>query len=133
MNSKENKSFKVIIAGSRDFNNELLLYQTCDILLENKRKDSSIVIISGTARGADQLGEKYALSRGFQLIKKPADWDRYGKKAGYLRNIEMAKMADALIAFWDGNSRGTKMMIEEANRRNLQVRVINYNDGITEK
>lgn len=56
-----------------------------------------------------------------------ADWDKHGKAAGFKRNTEMAKYADALIAFWDGKSKGTKHMIDTAKSHNLKVRVIAYN------
>ena len=56
----------------------------------------------------------------------PADWDKYGKAAGYKRNGEMARNADALIAFWDGKSRGTKHMIDLAKKYDLQARVVMY-------
>ena len=58
----------------------------------------------------------------------PADWDKYGKRAGYLRNVQMAEYADALLAFWDGESRGTKNMIDEALSRGLKVGVKRYDN-----
>ena len=116
-------SFKVIIAGGRDFNNYNLLVETCNHLLQNK---SNITIISGKAKGADSLGEQYALEKGFNIIHKPADWDKHKKSAGYIRNEEMAKEGNALIAFWDGKSKGTKNMIALAKKYNLDVRIIRY-------
>lgn len=120
------EEFKVIIAGGRQFNNYVLLSAKCDGILSQKRMTHKIIIISGTARGADTLGEKYARERGFTLRQFPADWDQFGKSAGYRRNCQMADNADALIAFWDGQSPGTRHMIEIARERNLAVRVINY-------
>ena len=122
----EKRLFRVIIAGSRDFTDYRLLCQKCDAFLSSKRQDSNIVIISGTARGADRLGEQYAAERGYQIERYPADWERDGKAAGYIRNKRMADNADALIAFWDGQSRGTKNMIAIARERNLETRVVNY-------
>lgn len=116
--------FRVIIAGSRDFSDYGLLQQKCDDLLSAKRQSREIVIVSGTARGADQLGERYARERGYKIQRFPADWDRDGKAAGPIRNAKMAANADALIAFWDGESRGTKNMIATAGRRGLDVRII---------
>ena len=121
-----NGQYRVIIAGTRDFDDYSLLREKCDKILANKRKDSVITIVSGTAKGADRLGEGYARERGYQIERYPADWDRDGNKAGPLRNIEMAKNADALIAFWDGQSRGTKHMIDTALNEELVVRVVNY-------
>ena len=111
---------KVIIAGSREFNDYKRLCKICDHLLS---KQKNIEIVSGTAKGADQLGEKYANERGFLIKKFPADWNKCGKSAGYKRNIEMAEYGDALIAFWNGTSKGTKHMIDIANSKKLKVRV----------
>ena len=115
--------FRVIIAGGREFNDYNLLKEKCDSVLRNKKE---VVIISGCARGADILGEKYANEKGFKIREYPADWN-LGKKAGYLRNTQMAENADALIAFWDGVSKGTKNMIDIATKKGLLVRVIRYN------
>jgi len=115
--------FRVIVAGSRGFNDYQLLENELDRLLAHKPE---IVIISGTARGADQLGERYAEERGYPVEKYPADWDKYGKSAGYKRNQVMADNADALVAFWDGNSRGTQHMVNIARDAELNVRVIKF-------
>jgi len=120
------EEFRVIIAGSRQFNNYGLLSAKCDGILSQKRMTHKIVIISGTARGADTLGEQYARERGYNLRQFPADWDQFGKSAGYRRNCQMAENADALIAFWDGQSAGTRHMIEIARERNLAIRIITW-------
>lgn len=120
------ENFKVIIAGSRGFSNYKLLKEQCNKYLRDKRQNSNIVVISGNARGADTLGEKYAKEEGFDLEIYPAQWDKYGKSAGFRRNEQMAKIADALIAFWDGKSHGTKHMIDIMNEKNLQVKVVEY-------
>ena len=120
------ENFKVIIAGSRGFSNYKLLREKCNEYLREKRKISNIIIVSGHARGADTLGEKYAQDEGFSLEIYPAQWDKFGKRAGYRRNEQMAEVADALIAFWDGGSRGTKHMIDIMNEKNLLVRVVEY-------
>lgn len=123
---KENV-FRVIIAGGRDFNDYPLLKQKCDTFLANKAKNNKIVIVSGTAKGADRLGERYARERGYQVVRYPANWDRDGNSAGPIRNAKMAENADALIAFWDGNSRGTYNMIDlAANKEDMLIRVVNY-------
>ena len=120
------EKFRVIIAGSRGFNDYNLLEEKCDFLLSEKVKTHDIVIVSGTARGADKLGERYARERGYELEAHPADWDKYGKSAGYRRNQEMAEVADAVICFWDGTSKGTKHMIDIAKEKKLMLRVIQY-------
>lgn len=114
---------KVIIAGGRDFKDYNRLKEVCDKILSNQ---NDIEIVSGTAGGADTLGERYAQEKGYEVKKFPAKWNEYGKKAGYLRNQEMGDYADGLIAFWDGQSKGTKHMIDIANKNGLKVRVISY-------
>lgn len=118
--------YRVIIAGTRYFNDYELLRTSCNNLLSVKQRTHTVVIISGTARGADQMGERYARERGYEIRQFPADWEQYGKSAGHIRNAKMADNADALIAFWDGESKGTKNMIDNARRKGLAVRVIQY-------
>ena len=119
---------KVIIAGTRDFDNYELLKQKMDKILAGKvRNNEEIIIISGTARGADKLGEKYAREKRYKIERYPANWDKYGKRAGYIRNEQMAKVADACVCFWDEQSKGTKHMIDLAKKYKLALRVINYN------
>ena len=103
---------KVIIAGSRSFNDYEKLCSTCNFLLSNT---NDIEIVSGGARGADKLGEQYANSKSYPIKQFLANWE-LGKSAGYKRNIDMANYADALIAFWDGESRGTLSSINLAEK-----------------
>lgn len=86
-------------------------------------------IVSGTAKGADTFGENWARDKGVPTRRMPADWDKYGKKAGPIRNRQMAEVADGLIAIWDGRSRGTKSMIEFAKELGLRVAVFRTDDG----
>ena len=113
---------KVIIAGGRDFNDYELLKDKCDKILNSQIE---ITIVSGGANGADYLGEKYAKEREYELIIFPADWNKYGKSAGPIRNTQMAENSDALIAFWDGKSKGTQHMINLAEKKGLMVEVYN--------
>lgn len=117
--------YKVIIAGCRDFADYELLKEECDFYLQNQ-KPEDIVIVSGHASGADALGEHYALERDLQLETYTADWKAHGRAAGPIRNAQMASVAHALIAFWDGKSRETKNMIDTATKRGLQVAVVRY-------
>lgn len=114
---------KVIIAGSRTFDNYHLLQSECDKILQG---EDQVEIVSGGARGADKMGEVYAKSKGYSLKIFPADWNQFGKSAGYIRNKQMAEYSDCLIAFWDGISRGTSNMIQLAKENNLSVHVIKY-------
>lgn len=126
MDTTDKKYFRVIIAGSRNFNNYELLKKECDAFLSDKKEKYNITIISGGARGADFSGEKYAKDEGFDLEIYPAQWKKLGKQAGFRRNEQMAEVADALIAFWDGESHGTKHMIDIMTNKGLPTKVINY-------
>lgn len=119
--------FRVIIAGGRDFMDYDLLEKTMDKLLVNVT--DQVVVVCGMARGADSLGEKYAMQNGYTIHYYPAEWEKYGKSAGYRRNEQMAQNADALVAFWDGKSRGTKHMIDIAKRYGLKIRIKRYTGG----
>ena len=117
---------KVIIAGSRTFENYQLLKFKCDAILKEIKKDDEVQIVSGGANGADKLGERYAREKHYICKIFEADWDRDGKAAGYIRNEQMAKYADYLIAFWDGKSKGTKHMIDIATANKLGTRIIKF-------
>ena len=118
---------RIIIAGSRDYDNAEELEEVVNAVIDYQDWDEeNIRVVSGTARGADQLGEWLADKYDYQLVKYPAQWDLYGKSAGYKRNAQMAENADALIAFWDGKSRGTQHMIDIARAKDLIVAVYNY-------
>ena len=117
--------YKVIIAGCRDFTDYELLKEKCDFYLQNQKQED-IVIVSGHTSGADALGERYAQERGYELETYPADWKVNGRAAGSIRNAQMAAVADALIAFWDGKGRGVMNMIDTANKHNLHVAVVRY-------
>lgn len=82
------------------------------------------LVVSGTCRGVDQAGEAWAAAAGVPVKQYPADWNRHGNAAGPIRNKIMAENADALIAFWDGESKGTRSMISLAKERKLFVHVV---------
>ena len=116
---------KIIVAGGREFNNFKMMEEKLDQLF-HKIVSGGLEVVSGTAYGADKLGERYATSRGLNILRFPPDWNKYGKAAGYIRNVEMAKNANGLVAFWDGESKGTAHMIQVANVSGLNVRVVRY-------
>lgn len=116
---------KIIVAGTRTFNNYQVLRYILDTFID-ALEDTDIEIVSGGARGADTLGEKYAAEHSLPLKIFPAKWDQYGKRAGYLRNAQMADYADILVAFWDGKSKGTQHMISLAENKGLDVYCFNY-------
>lgn len=130
--------FKVIVAGSRDFNDYELLKRKMIHFL-SRYKPHEVEIVSGGAKGADALGERFAKEKGCHLKIMKANWDLFGKSAGYIRNEEMAIYADACVCFWNGVSRGTKRMIDLANKYEINVKVVRYkalteanNNGIME-
>lgn len=113
---------KLIVAGSRGFSDYDLLCDRLDYYLRDVSEP--VEIVSGTAAGADRLGERYARERGYGLKLFPADWERYGKSAGYMRNIEMAKYGTHCVCFWDGVSPGTKLMVQACRDYGVKIRVV---------
>ncbi len=107
---------KVIVAGGRDFTNYALVEEAIKI---SGFEISQIV--SGKAKGVDTLGEVWALANNVPVEAFPADWSQHGRAAGPIRNKQMADYADALIAIWDGESKGTANMIQQARSKKLNV------------
>ena len=119
--------YRVIIAGSRSFNDYVLLREQCLSILQEKMRTHRVIIVSGHARGADSLGERFAKEFRLPFELHPAKWRLLGRAAGMVRNAEMAKCSDALIAFWNGESSGTRHMINFARKRGLEISVIDLN------
>lgn len=115
--------FKLIVAGSRYFKDYDRLAQDLDKLLSARvAAGEQIEIVSGGCpTGADAFAARYARERGYALQLFPANWRRWGKLAGPIRNRHMADYGDALVAFWDGKSRGTADMIKNAKAACLRV------------
>lgn len=109
---------RVIIAGSRDITDYEIVKQAI-----NASGFEITCVVSGGARGVDMLAIQYAREYGIKWKFFPADWDTYGKAAGPMRNSQMAENADALIAVWDGKSRGTADMIRKAQAKGLKVSI----------
>ena len=114
---------RVVIAGCRDYYNYDEAKPYIDFCLSNIRKENNIVIVSGCASGADAIGERYAFENKLKVEKYPADWKIYGRSAGPRRNKQMAEVCDYVICFWDGESKGTRSMIELARRYNKPVKI----------
>jgi hypothetical protein len=116
---------KCIIAGSRRIDDYGLLdraFTSC------AWHDKITEIVSGTARGVDQMGERLAGHRGLSVAKFPADWAK-GRGAGHMRNKQMAEYADIAIVLWDGKSRGTKNMIENMKKLDKPCLVYTVREG----
>lgn len=121
-------SYKVIVAGGRDFGNYEYLKEKLEDTF-NSLGDSDahpIEIISGMADGADTLGIRYAEEHKLTMVLYPANWKRYPRMADILRNVDMLAAATHLVAFWDGKSHGTKHMIEIAKDKGIPVWIYKY-------
>ena len=110
---------KTIIAGSRTITNYRI------VVAAIKKIDWEITtIISGCANGVDKLGEQWARENNIPIQHFPAEWERHGKSAGFIRNKKMADEANAVIAIWDGKSAGTAHMINIAKHNNLKLKIL---------
>ena len=115
---------KTIIAGIRDY-----IPREIDTNYLDQEKYQITEVVCGCASGADEFGRRWAVANNIPVKKFPADWDRYGKSAGPVRNGQMARYAERLIAFWNGTSRGTKNMIDQATKNGLRVTVIRIDEA----
>jgi hypothetical protein len=113
---------RVLVCGSRDWTDEATI---ADELAEFAHEPERVEVIHGAARGADMMAARVASVYGYDVRGFPADWDRYGKRAGFLRNIEMLDaQPDLVLAFQRNRSRGTQHTIDEARKRGIPVAVI---------
>ena len=119
------KPFKLIIAGGRDFADKALFLRAMQ-QVEQELAEYLVSLVSGMAKGADMMGYMFANEHGITCHKFPANWNKYGKAAGFRRNQEMADFSDGLVAFWDGQSHGTKHMIETMKTQNKWIMVVRY-------
>jgi len=110
---------KVAVIGSRTFNDYELVKETLTKL-------DITLLVSGGAKGADSLGERYASENNITtLIFKP-DWGRHGRGAGMVRNTDIVKNSDIVVAFWDGSSKGTLDSIRKVEKLNKGLMIIKY-------
>lgn len=114
---------RLLIAGSRGFDRYDLMRSALDRLLEGAEVDC---VVSGGARGADSLGERWATEHGLRIERHLPDWETYGRSAGIRRNRQMCVSADILVAFWDGESRGTAFTIGFMRSLGKPVHVYTY-------
>jgi hypothetical protein len=120
---------RILIVGSREFNDYPLVLETVLDYLNSKDKHTSEVeIVSGGARGADAMGKRVAKALGIRYREFPAAWDEFGKAAGYIRNAEMADYLDeqnysTAFVFWDGESKGTQGMLDKLLLRKINTQI----------
>lgn len=121
VSTNKTKPRNIVFSGCRNFNDYKFIKSTLDSIIKNK----NFKILVGDATGVDSLIVRYAKENKipYQIFK--ADWDLYGKSAGPIRNRQMIELANGLIAFWDGKSRGTKNAIDEANKKGIKLKIIN--------
>lgn len=116
---------RTIIAGSRT-----ILRMSIVESVMKKAPIRPTVVLCGEAVGVDKLGAVWARKNGIPVESFPADWKKYGRSAGLMRNAQMAEQAEALIAIWDGKSRGAEHMINTAAKRNLPTFIYQLKPGI---
>ena len=114
---------RIVIAGCRNYDNYEEAKTFIDSCLYETQKSHTIIILSGCAKGADAIGERYASENGFDIEKYPADWKSLGRRAGPVRNKQMAEICDFVICFWDGKSKGTASMIFYAKKFRKLLRI----------
>ena len=115
---------KIAVVGSRNFNNKDFVVKTLKKLIHNKNNlTDSIVLVSGGASGVDSWAEDFWKLHKLNCIIFKAEWDKYGKSAGFLRNKQIIDEADFVIVFWDGISKGTKHSIDLAIKRKLPINI----------
>lgn len=123
---RNKKNYRLVVAGSRNFNDYSLLCTTLNEVVGELKSEYNVTIVSGTANGADKLGEKYAEKHGLKIERHPANWGRYGRGAGPIRNAEMVKESDGVVVFWNGESSGAKNIIDCAKEENHLLKVVKY-------
>ena len=114
---------KVIIAGTRNFGNYQLLYETMTRLYAEP-----IEVVCGCAQGADSLGKKWAEEKNYPVKLIKPKWEQQGIVAGFNRNVEMADYADEAVVFWDGQSKGSEHMIKIMKNIQKKVEIIKYKE-----
>lgn len=117
---------RIVVAGGRDFTDYNIAKNFIKSCIKEIDQNDTILFLSGGCRGADLMGERFAAEYGFEVERHPADWKRYGRGAGPKRNKEMAELCDLLICFWNGQSKGTKSMIEYAQTYKKDIRIKRY-------
>ena len=118
---------RVLICGGVSFSDEELFDKTLDEMIDKE----NTILVSGHAKGADSLAEKYAEKNGIEIKVFPPEWSKYQKAAGPIRNKQMLDFIsevddNTVIAFWDGHSKGTKHTVETAKKMGIKTHIINY-------
>ena len=113
---------RAAIIGSRTFDNYNLLSETL-----SEYENQITLMVSGGAKGADKLGEKWAKEKNKEVLIFYPEWEKYGKSAGFKRNKDIIENSDIVFAFWDGQSKGTQSSIELSKKLNKELKIIKWN------
>jgi len=119
------KKINIAIVGSRTFDDYNRMKSVMDTFIDI-HKEKEICIVSGGARGADLLGERYAKESGLEFKCFPADWGKHGRVAGFVRNKDIVKESDRIVAFWNNKSSGTKNTLDEAERNDIPSYIVSF-------
>jgi hypothetical protein len=129
MHGEKFGKIRVVISGCRDFMEVPFVIKKLDFFLSKLPKDR-LILVFGDAPGVDNIAWAYAILRGYDYQRFPADWKHFGHSAGPVRNELMADFSTHLLAFWDGKSPGTGDMIEKAKKYDLDIRIVDIKNAV---
>ena len=123
--------FSLAVVGSRSFDDYQLMEYEIDRIFKRKWLDDPerrMCIVSGGARGADQLAKRYVKEHNKEVhyVEHPPDWKLHGKAAGKIRNVDIVKDSKMVLAFWDGKSKGTKHTLSVAQTLGTKTKVVRF-------
>lgn len=120
---------RLLVCGSRNITDKDWIYSQIESYwYEHLACYSDPIMIEGAARGVDLIAKTYAVENNWKIEEYPAEWDKYGKSAGYIRNDIMVKKADEVLILWDRESKGTKHDIDLCKKYNKPHKIVIYGD-----
>ena len=111
---------KLLVSGSRTITDKRKVFLELDFMIDGVLHGEDVTILEGGARGVDTLAREYAIERNIPYEEHPADWDKNGRAAGYIRNVEMVKEADIALIIWDGKSKGTAHAMKMCEKKGVK-------------
>lgn len=125
-NENNDKCIKLMVCGSRSIDDEQCVFSLIDACVKMLNAED-VIIIEGAARGVDLIAKKWATDHNKQIIEFPANWELYGKTAGFRRNYDMIAECDYCLIIWDGKSSGTKHDIDVCSKMNKPYKLVTVN------
>lgn len=126
-------SRKLLVCGSHSIQNPQWVKDQIEVYWYwNLAGYEDLTMIEGAAKGIDTIAKEYARENGWKIEEYPAEWDKFGKSASYIRNEIMVKAADEVLILWDGESKGTKHDIDLCEKYNKPYKILIYNDKVKE-